>query len=143
VAAALAIVVGGTLLLVNRGPLETGPEESGLAVAPARPEPLIVVGPGGERQSSTVAQVIWALESESLGAGKALAAALQQRPGGISPEGLLAIDESLRVLDSAISQSAAALREDPDNPRLMRRLTGYYRQRLSILRRATQVVTRA
>ena len=41
------------------------------------------------------------------------------------------------------SEIGLALRADPENPDLVRRLTGHYRQRLSILRRATELALHA
>lgn len=146
-AAALAIVVAAALLISHRGPRPEsgGPTTAGNATGsePNVPEDLAVIGKGGERQSAEVAKMIWALEEESMGAGKVLVAALEARPGALTDQGLTAIDSGLRTLDKAINESAAALREDPQNPTLVRQLTGYYRQRLSIMRRATELARTA
>jgi hypothetical protein len=139
-AAAAAVVVTAVFLLTNREP---GPVAEAPQAETTVPRDFAVVDNRGERQSATVARMIWALEEESLGAGKALVATLQARPRALSDEGLEAIDAGLRTLDRAIDESAAALRADPENPDLVRRLTGHYRQRLSILRRATELALHA
>jgi anti-sigma factor RsiW len=138
-AAALAVIVTATLLVTHREPrtVEEGPVTTEPAV------PFAVLDNAGRPQSATVARMIWALEEESLGAGKVLVAALRARPEALTDQGLTAIDEGLRTLDQAIDESAQALRADPENPRLVRQLTGYYRQRLSILRRATELAAHA
>jgi predicted anti-sigma-YlaC factor YlaD len=146
-AAALAIVVAAAFLIAHRGPRPKGEgpttAQEATGAEQTVPEDLAVIGKGGERQSAEVAKMIWALEEESMGAGKVLVAALEARPGALTDQGLTAIDAGLRTLDKAINESAAALRADPENPKLVRQLTGYYRQRLSILRRATELAREA
>lgn len=140
-AAALAIVAAAAVLLTQREPRQVA--EAPEAAGPREGEQFAVIDNRGQPQSATVARMIWALEAESLGAGKVLVAALEARPTALTDQGLSAIDEGLRTLDKAINESAAALREDPENPTLVRRLTGYYRQRLSIMRRATELARTA
>jgi hypothetical protein len=139
-AAAVAVVAAAVLLLTHRGPRPIGP---GTEETPGVPRDFTVLDNRGEPQSAMVAKMIWALEEESMGAGKVLVAALEARPQALSDEGLNAIDTGLRTLDKAIDESATALRADPGNPVLVRRLTGYYRQRLNLLRRATELASTA
>jgi hypothetical protein len=146
-AAALAVVVAAVLLVTIRTPrqAEQMPPQTatGHAGEPSEPAPFTVLDNEGKQQSATVARMIWALEEESMGAGKVLVATLQAKPEALSSEELAAIDKGLRTLDRAISETAAALRADPENPTLVRKVTGYYQQRLSIMRRATEIALHA
>jgi hypothetical protein len=97
------------------------------------------------REPGTVmlASLVWGMEMESQGTGKALAAAMQQDSNPMTAQSVQGIDSSLRALDRAIEESTAALREDPENPVLLKRLSRYYRQRLSLLQTATHLAARS
>lgn len=143
-AAAAAIVIAGAVWFWSTGRTPGAPVPEPVAVNEAgRPSDITVINNRGEARPGDVAQMIWALEEESLGAGKTLMAKLESGTDGLSPEGLEAIDTSLRVLDQAIQESVTRLNQDPNNPRLLERVTGYYRQRLSLLKMATRLANQA
>jgi hypothetical protein len=124
-AAAMAVLLLGTWLVAER----MGRPES---VEQPRTQPL----------PEELTRTLWGLESENQGAGRVLMAAMQTGRGSLAEEGLEAINQGLNALSLAIAESQAALREDPENPELVKRLTRYYQQRLELLHRATRLATR-
>ena len=90
-----------------------------------------------------LANLVWGMGTESQGAGKALAAAMQYGSNPMAALSVQGIGSSLRTLDRAIEESSEALREDPENPVLLKRLSRYYRQRLSLMQTATHLAARS
>ena len=128
-AAAVALVITGVLLdPVGRDGLDT-----------ARGDP----GPLQEPGTVMLASLVWGMETGSRGAGKALAAAMQYSSNPMTSQSVQGIGSSLRALDRAIEESSEALRGDPENPVLLKRLSRYYRQRLSLLQTATHLAARS
>lgn len=117
-AAALAILVAGGRL-VSREP--GAPDRGAFSFSPSR-APL----------AEMIPSLVFGLERESQGAGRTLQTATDagRRAPVTETEGL---EAGLRVLDQAISESLAALRQDPENPLLLKKVAGYYRLRLQIL----------
>lgn len=117
-AAAVAILVAGGRL-VSREP--GAPDSGTFSFSPAR-APL----------AEMIPSLVFGLERESEGAGRTLRTATDagRRAPAAETEGL---EAGLRVLDQAISESLAALRQDPNNPLLLKKVAGYYRLRLQIL----------
>ncbi len=76
-------------------------------------------------------------QARYLAASTELARALAQDPGHLAPETQAVVGRSLSVVDQAIAEAEAALREDPRNPGLQQMLLARYAQRLELLRRAT------
>jgi hypothetical protein len=68
---------------------------------------------------------------------QALAAA---RPR-LEPGPIAIVERNLAVIDAAIAESRAALLRDPGNRALLEVLSGTYRQKLDLLRRAAQLAT--
>jgi Putative zinc-finger len=145
-AAAAAIVVwGGTQLILRRAgnqgarpPVAELPDGTSPGSTEGGPE-IVILDDQARPLDAGWARMIWALEEQNLGAGKVLLATLAastdpeavQRAGGVIP--------GLRALDTAIDETAAALREDPDNPYLARTLTQHYEQKLELLRLAVRI----
>jgi hypothetical protein len=94
-------------------------------------------------EATTFARMVWGFEGESRGVGRTLITALQDDPGPLRAEDIQAIDQSLETLGSAIAEASAALEEDPENPILIRRLSGYHKKRLVLLKMATQLTARS
>ena len=133
-AAAVAVLIVG----VFHAPQRNTPPGSDLVVTNLSSE-TSRSGP----EAATFARMIWGFEAESRGADRTLVTALKDDPGPLWPEDIQAIDQSLETLGSAIAEASAALREDPENPILIRRLSGYYKKRLALLKMATQLAARS
>lgn len=65
----------------------------------------------------------------------AVLAALDQRRDELAPETVRAIEENLRIIDSAILEIQEALAENPDDPSLNLQLAAKYQQEFEIVRR--------
>jgi len=74
-------------------------------------------------------------------AARDLAAALDAERGSLAPETIAKVEASLRVVDSAIAEGRAALARDPGNQTVVELLAVSYRQKLDVLRRATELST--
>ena len=133
VAAAVAILLSGTFL----APSQQVPGDN------TRPTVSRTTQMGPKPPTATFARMMWGMELESRAAGRTFTSALRKdsNPGAI--EGVQSIDSGLEVLNRAIAASSEALRADPENPELLKRLSGYYRKRLALLQQATQLATRS
>jgi anti-sigma factor RsiW len=70
-----------------------------------------------------------------------LMAALDTRRASLSPETTAAIDENLRVIDTALAEIRAALERDPDSPRLGHLLASTHEKKIEALRRVLRLTT--
>jgi hypothetical protein len=70
-----------------------------------------------------------------------LTAALEAARPQLAPETIAVVERNLGVIDAAIAESRAALLRDPGNRVLLEVLSGTYRQKLDLLRRAAQLAS--
>jgi hypothetical protein len=68
-----------------------------------------------------------------------LAAALDASRGKLAPETVARVERSLSVIDQAIAEVRDALARDPANTVLVELLAGSYRQKVELLRRASEL----
>ncbi len=87
-----------------------------------------------------VPAMVLALERECAGAVKQLRSSVEQYdfPGGEAAAA--SFTQGLAVLDESILETMAALAQDPADPRLVKRLTLRYQQKLALLNGAVQLV---
>ena len=93
------------------------------------------------RRPSSWARVIWTLEEETMGAERAFYAGFVKHP---DPAALLragVVEPGMQALDDAIGETAKAMRDHPEDPKLARALAGYYERKLELLRLATRLAT--
>jgi hypothetical protein len=126
-AAAIALFWGGARMIPPAG-------ISGLDPAPVTAQSE---APPASPLSTMLDRMVWGLERETLGTGLALTGGERSRAseGTVDAETARAIDRSLEALDQAIQESLGALRNDPENAQLLKRVTTYYRLRLDLLHR--------
>lgn len=65
--------------------------------------------------------------------------ALAERRGTLRPETIAVLERNLRVIDAAITEARAALRQDPGNRALTERLLRVHAMKLDLLQRAVQL----
>jgi hypothetical protein len=70
-----------------------------------------------------------------------LMAALDMRRASFSPETSAAIDENLRVIDTALAEIRVALASDPASTRLGRMLASTHEKKIETLRRVLKLTT--
>jgi hypothetical protein len=68
-----------------------------------------------------------------------LTAALAASRGKLAPETVTRVERNLRLIDDAIGEVRDALARDPGNAALVQMLTTTYRQKVDLLRRATEL----
>jgi hypothetical protein len=68
-----------------------------------------------------------------------LTAALTASRGKLAPETVARVERNLRLIDDAIGEVRDALARDPGNAALVQMLTTTYRQKVDLLRRATEL----
>jgi hypothetical protein len=66
---------------------------------------------------------------------------LAERRAQLSPQTVAKVEASLRVIDLAIGEARAALEADPANRDLVDLLAGSYRQKIELLRRASELTS--
>ncbi len=77
------------------------------------------------------------ITAEYASARTSLRAALEEARPNLAPETILVIDDSLAVIDRAISDIQTALDKDPGNRSLMQSLVAVYNQEVGLLRQVT------
>jgi anti-sigma factor RsiW len=117
-------------------------------VAPTRETPsapaLAGATPGAHVQPAALGGGVPAFaeaEREYQRAAAELMAALDTRRASLSPGTTAAIDENLRVIDTALAEIRAALERDPASPRLGRMLTSTHEKKIEALRRVLRLTT--
>jgi len=70
-----------------------------------------------------------------------LAASLRERTSATPPKTVATVNQSLRIVDSAIAETRAALIQDPDNQRIGEMLSANYQRKLDLLKRASELAT--
>jgi len=103
--------------------------------APVRPEGTLV--PVSVESPAALA----AAEEDYARASAALLAALHDRRETLAPEAIANVEENLRVIDQALAEVRAALRQDPGNPELTRMLAATHRKKVDVLRRVMKLTT--
>jgi anti-sigma factor RsiW len=81
-------------------------------------------------------------EAEYQGAVAELSAELRANRARLSPETIATVEENLRIIDSAIAESRAALTADPGDARIPLLLSGVYRKKVELLQHAVQLSAR-
>jgi hypothetical protein len=139
--AALALVaVFGAAALMAPGRHETTATTA--AAKPDSSEPdLTVISNDAKSQPSEWAQMIWSLEKESLNAEKAVFTGLAGHIDAAALARASEVEPALRALDTAINETAEAMRLEPGNTMLARTLTGYYERKLELLRMAARLAS--
>lgn len=86
---------------------------------------------------------VWMAEGERqyVESARELSAALDAARPRLSADAIAIVERNLAVIDSAIAESRAVLRQDPENRVLLEVLTGTHRQKLDLLRRAAQLAS--
>jgi anti-sigma factor RsiW len=120
-AAVALVVIGLSHFLTESGPVASSVDRS---IAPAH-----------------VASLVRALDVQCMGAGKQLVA--MSGSGTLTPETAESVRQSVALLDSAITDTRAALANDPNRSELLHHLMASYEQKLSLLHRATRLAGEA
>lgn len=124
-AAAAALLVAVTAVVLIRGRFE----------GPARPTRDAVRPTAAAAYGTALAELVPACQSFDA-ARDHLLAILHTRRDALRPETMAVVNENLRVIDQAILQIQAALKQDPNNVDLAHRLVASYQQEISLLERA-------
>jgi hypothetical protein len=120
-AAAAAVLMALAAQLPRRGP---GPEVAPVPVAAHSPaDPLQAVEADYERAAAT------------------LRAALEERRGSLAPETMASVERNLAVIDEAMAEVRAALRQDPRSRELRHMLVSTHRKKLDVLRHVVKLST--
>lgn len=94
----------------------------------------VAVAEGG----SGVVHEVLAVEGRYVSAAAELEAVLAAGSGQLAPATRALLEDNLRVIDRALTESRAALAADPGNAALAELLRSAYEQKLALLRRATR-----
>ncbi len=76
-------------------------------------------------------------EDDFVKARSELLAALEQRERSISPQTMMIVMDSMRILDESITGISAALEQDPGSARLVELLASAYQREIDLLQQAT------
>ena len=127
-AAALLLVAGASLttaLIIGRRMIET-------------PRSPVAANPAAVQQSgpATLAEFT-KVENDYIETANMLSALIERGQTELSPETIVKLKESLRVIDGAIVEARRALAADPGNKLLIEMLSASYSQKVDLLRRTT------
>jgi hypothetical protein len=127
-AAALLLVAGASLttaLVIGRRMME----------APRSP---VAANPAVVQQSgpATLAEFT-KVENDYIETANMLSALIERGQTELSPETIVKLKESVRVIDGAIVEARRALAADPGNKMLIEMLSASYSQKVDLLRRTT------
>src|SRR5690606_33253651 len=84
-----------------------------------------------------------AVEARYVLATAALRQTLDERQGQLAPATIRTVERSLATIDTAIAEARAALVRDPSNAALSRLLASSYEQKVTLLRRASELSPRS
>jgi hypothetical protein len=84
-----------------------------------------------------------AVDESHAGVIDELSRALEEHRGQLTPQTVAAVERSLRIIDEALSEAREALAQDPGNTELADLVAATYRQKLTVLRRATEIASRS
>lgn len=126
-AAAAAVVIAVSAALWTRG-------RAPLPVPPGRPQGTLQAVAAGAPSAALVDA-----EREYARATALLMAALDGQKETLSPRTRAALDANLEIIDDALAQVRAALRNDPGNARLAHLLTSTHQKKLDALQRVVRL----
>jgi anti-sigma factor RsiW len=89
--------------------------------------------------AATTVRGVSALEVQYAEVSEELAGALEAARPRLRPETMATIERSLRIIDAALEESRRALALDPGNPVLGQIVVAAWRQKVDLLRRATEL----
>lgn len=94
----------------------------------------------GERGAAPAPAVrtVAAVDAQYAHAAAELERMLEQNRAVLRPQTVRIIEENLAVIDAALEEARAALRDDPGNPMIEQMLRANHEQKLDLLRRAMQ-----
>ena len=124
-AAALVLATAATTVLVMRG---EGGREAVVAPQDAAPAMLAAFAP---------------VEARYVLAADALQTTLDERRATLDPGTIATIERSLATIDGAIAEAREALARDPGNGTISRLLASSYEQKVTLLRRASELPPRS
>lgn len=78
------------------------------------------------------------LKADYIRAARELSITLEERRASLSPHTVRIVEQNLSVIDAAIRESSEALARDPGNRSLSQMVSNSYRQKVELLRQATQ-----
>ena len=139
-AAVIALALAGTIGVLARGAEDPAAPANGVAgaepTASPAPEP-------GERTPALPAavQAVDRVEAPYVASAAELERLLARDRQMLRPETVRIIEESLAVVDRALAEARAALRDDPGNPVLEQILTANHQKKLDLLRGAARAGT--
>ncbi|MEO5511014.1 MAG: zf-HC2 domain-containing protein [Longimicrobiales bacterium] len=101
------------------------------------------LGNNGSRNGSTVlaSRQTSAVDQRYSEATAELENLLQSQRSQLAPETIRLVEENLRVIDQALAEARAALREDPSDPALSDFVRSAYEKKIDLLRHATRGAT--
>lgn len=129
-AALVAVSVGGTYVAMR----PRGDSRSGGAT--------LAEGPGQPRTPKPIAVSRPSAVETLSGEVRSLEDALAQRTGELDPKTVAVIQQSLQIIDRAISDARTALAADPSNPLLDEQLTRVLGKKVELMRRAVVLPAR-
>lgn len=124
-AAALVVATAATTVLVMR---DDAPREAVTAPPDGAPAMLAAFGP---------------VEARYVLAADVLQETLDERRAMLDPVTIATIERSLATIDDAIAEARAALARDPGNGTISRLLASSYEQKVTLLRRASELPPRS
>lgn len=97
--------------------------------------------PGGSSISAAPASLaeFTVIENEYILTASRLSERLEAQEDKLSPETIVTLKESVRIIDAAILEARRALAADPANAALVEMLSGSYEQKLDLLRRTAEM----
>jgi hypothetical protein len=84
-----------------------------------------------------------AVDESHAGVIDELTRALDEHREQLSPQTVAAVERSLLIIDEALIEAREALAQDPGNTELADLVAATYRQKLTVLRRATEIASRS
>ncbi len=131
-AAAVALVAVSSLVTTIALGKREQPETSPIVVAPTQVNRNSRSGPATLTEFASI-------ERNYISTAISLAEVLEDGKTTFSPQTVVKLRESIRVIDAAIVEARRALAADPANRALIEMLTTSYNQKLDLLRRTTEM----
>jgi hypothetical protein len=138
-AAVVALALAGTIGVLARGAQDPAAPATAVTTEPAEsPAPGLVEG---TRSRPAAVQAVDRVEAPYVASAAELERLLARDRQMLRPETVRIIEESLAVVDRALAEARAALRDDPGNPVLEQILTANHQKKLDLLRGAARAGT--
>jgi hypothetical protein len=112
-------------------------------VLDGRPDARTVPDPYTETAPPATLAAFAPVEARYVLATSALRATLDERRDALDPATIAAVERSLTTIDDAIAEARAALARDPADATLTRLLASSYEQKVTLLRRASELPPRS